>query len=426
MDDHTQHALSEEATSPTAQCPIDHSAWSRQKTAAVSDLTASVDGPALPRVEQDASGTWHIRGFQEARAILRHDATKQAGFGAPQMEQLSRFLKPAILFQEGPVHHQQRKQTARFFTPKAVNSNYRQIMEQLSDELIADLQRRKTGNLSEISFKLAVRVAAEIIGLTESRNPHMDKRLNAFFSASFPSDIPPWHPLTLVIFYLIARNQLRFYLNDVRPAIRARKQQLRDDLISYMLSQKARNRDIHIECVIYASAGMVTTREFITIAAWHLLEHPEQRARYLAAPEAERYLLLEEILRLEPVIGHLYRRATADLTLESQGSIFTINKGELIHLHTYAINTDPQVVREDRHAICPQRTLQAEHAPASLLGFGDGDHRCAGLYVAIQETDIFLCRLLSLENLCLEQAPRVHWNGVTTGYEVSNFILTLA
>ncbi|HET8840117.1 MAG TPA: cytochrome P450, partial [Ktedonobacteraceae bacterium] len=408
------------------QCPVDHTVWSRQKTALVSDPTASTDESAGVPIARDSSGIWHVRGFQEARAILRHDSTRQAGFGAPQIEQLSGFLKPSILFQEGPTHHQQRKQTARFFTPKAVNSNYRPLMEQLSDEIIADLQHRKKGNLSEISFKLAVGVAAQIIGLTHSRNSHMEKRLNAFFTSSFPTNLPAWHPLNLVIFFLIVQTQLRFYLNDVRPAIRAHKQQTQDDLISHMLSQKARQRDIHIECVTYAAAGMVTTREFIMMAAWHFLEHPDLRARYLAATEPERYLLLEEILRLEPVIGHLYRRATADITIESQGQTFTIKKGELLHLHTYAINTDPKVVTEHQRALCPGRTLQAEHAPASLMGFGDGDHRCAGLYVALQESDIFLCRLLALENLRLEHPPTVRWNGATTGYEVHHFIVTLA
>src|SRR5690349_19524654 len=107
MDDKTQEALSGATSPATAHCPIDHAAWSRQKTATVSDSTADSDDFAGAPLERDASGTWHVRGFQEARAVLRNDSTKQAGFGAPQMEQLSGFLKPSILFQEGPAHHQQ-------------------------------------------------------------------------------------------------------------------------------------------------------------------------------------------------------------------------------------------------------------------------------------------------------------------------------
>lgn len=426
MDDNAQES-SAIATSPKdAHCPA-HAAWSHQKTAAQSDSVAASDDTPAPPIERDASGIWHVRGFQEARTILRGDATKQAGFGAEQMEQLSRFLKPGILFQEGPVHHQQRKQTARFFTPKAVDARYRLLMEDFTEELIAELQRVGRADLSEMSFRLAVRVAAQIIGLTSSRNARMHKRLDAFFAYSVPTELPPWHPKKLLLTpYLIVRCQSSFYFNDVRPAIRAHRREPQDDLISHMLAQKARNRDIHIECVTYAAAGMVTTREFINLAAWHFMEQPTLRARYLAAPEAERHLMLEEILRMEPVVGHLYRRATRDFTLESNGTAVNIAKGDLIHLHIYSTNTDPQVVAEHPRAICPDRELRAERAPASLMSFGDGDHRCAGLYVAIQESDIFLRRLLALENLRFQQPPALGWNGATNGYEVRNFVVTLA
>jgi len=427
MSNNMQKPFASATTPVDSACPIDHTAWSRQKTASISDPTAATDEPSGPPIERDADGTWHVRGFQEARAILRHDSTKQAGFNAQQIEQVAGFLKPAILYQEGQTHHQQRKQTARFFTPKAVDSNYRQLMEQLTDELLSELQRNKQVNLSAISFKLAIGVAAQIVGLTNSRNSRINKRLDAFFSNPSPvTDLPAWHPKLLAATFVAMRCQLNFYLNDVRPAIRARRWQPKDDLISYMLSQKARDRDIHIECVTYAAAGMVTTREFINLAAWHFLEQPALRVRYLAAPEAERYLILEEILRIDPIVGHLYRRATEDFTIETDGTTVTIAKGDLIQLHTYAINTDPKVVTEQPRAICPNRELHAERAPASLMGFGDGAHRCAGLYIAIQESDIFLQRLLALDNLFIQQLPEVWWNGVTTGYEIRNFMLALA
>lgn len=92
---------------------------------------------------------------------------------------------------------------------------------------------------------------------------------------------------------------------------------------------------------------MVTTRGFISIAAWHVLEQPAVRERYLAGDEGERHALLQEILRLGPVVGHLYRRATADIWLEDEGGgSATIPKGSLIELRTYAVNADEKVVGE--------------------------------------------------------------------------------
>ena len=63
--------------------------------------------------------------------------------------------------------------------------------------------------------------------------------------------------------------------------------------------------------VTFGAAGMITTREFINVAAWHLFQDEALRARYLEADEPERFAVLHELLRLEPVVGNLKRRTTA-------------------------------------------------------------------------------------------------------------------
>jgi cytochrome P450 len=180
-----------------------------------------------------------------------------------------------------------------------------------------------------------------------------------------------------------------------------------------------------IECVTYGAAGMVTTREFISVCAWHFLEQPELRTRYLAAEEAERHLMLNEMLRLEPVVAHLYRRTNSPLELESDGQTVTIPAGEMVDMHVYATNADERVTGPEPLAICPGREIQAERATAALLSFGDGHHRCPGAYIAIQETDIFLRRLLALDGLKIEKAPTMTWNELSKSYELRKFMLAL-
>ena len=120
-------------------------------------------------------------GFEEARAILRSSATKQAGFSSEQVRKLPGITNEPVLFMEGKAHQQQRKLTARFFTPKTVSSNYRQFMETLADQLVNDFKRKKRGDLSQLSLILAVQVAAQVIGITNSRLAGMDRRLDVFF-----------------------------------------------------------------------------------------------------------------------------------------------------------------------------------------------------------------------------------------------------
>lgn len=405
------------------KCPVDHHALSYQKTAREQEL---VDLP----VERDATGTWHIRGFEEARIILRSGNTCQAGFNAEQITSIKGMKNRPILFQEGKIHQQQRKQTARFFTPKAVSSNYRQFMEQLADQLVADFKQKKRVDLSQISMVLAVQVASRVVGLTTSSLPGMDRRLDAFFEhdAKEKSRFPllNWKPIQVLRELFFQRHMLAFFFLDVKPAIRAHKRQSQDDVISHLIGLKYSDAEILTECITYAAAGMVTTREFISLVTWHFLEQPELRTRYLAAPEAERLEILHEVLRLEPVVAHLYRRTTAELSFESQGQPVLIPENALIDLHICATNADRTVVGEEPLAICPERPLQGDHVASMLMGFGDGAHRCPGSFLAIQETDIFLQRLLALDGLHIEREPTLTWNDISTGYELRNFILALA
>ena len=157
-----------------------------------------------------------------------------------------------------------------------------------------------------------------------------------------------------------------------------------------------------------------------------MLEQPGLRARYLAAEEDERMTILEEILRLEPVVGHLYRRATDAIHLDIGDESITIPQGALVDLHIHATNSDERIVGEHPFAICPDRELRGERVSAELLSFGDGAHRCPGSYIALQESDIFLRRLLALDGLCIERAPTLTWNDLVTGYELRDFHITLA
>ena len=216
-----------------------------------------------------------------------------------------------------------------------------------------------------------------------------------------------------------------FYYLDVQPAVQARRRVPQEDVISHLLEQNYSDTEILTECITYAAAGMVTTREFICVAAWHLLEQPELRHRLLVGAEEERYALLQELLRLEPVVGHLYRRATADIVIEHDGAPVVIPSGDLIDLHIYAANADMSVVGEHPHAVCLGRELHADRITPAVLSFGDGHHRCPGASVAIQESDIFLRRLLAIEGLHIERQPSIGWNDLVTGYELRDFIISV-
>ncbi len=392
-------------------CPFPHGAASQRRTA---------QEPVTPQpaVVRDADGVWHVHSFTAARTVLRSSETRQAGFRAEVVDRVGFKMRPPILFMEGTEHHQQRKQTARFFTPKRVSDAYRTLMEDLSDRVIAYMRTKQEVDLSFLSRKLAVRVAGEVVGLTRSIIPGMDRRLEALFGSDEAHSTRTIRGIVSLL-----RSQyavMSFYYLDVLPSIRARRKAPREDVISHLLASGYTDLEIMTECITYGAAGMATTREFISVATWHMLDQPELREYYLQATEEERQQVLEELLRLEPVVGHLYRRATGDIRLDD-GTV--IPAGDLVNVHIYNVNADEQVTGDLPNAICPGREMRQPKAGAALMSFGDGHHRCPGAYIALQETDIFLQRLLRVPGLKVVQKPTITWNPLITGYEIRDFMV---
>jgi hypothetical protein len=88
---------------------------------------------------------------------------------------------------------------------------------------------------------------------------------------------------------------------------------------SHLIDQCCSNREILTECITYGVAGIATTRELIVVAAWHLFARTDLKMRFLDGDEMGRIAMLEEVLRLEPVVGVLYRRAEQNLFLDDDG-----------------------------------------------------------------------------------------------------------
>ncbi|HEV8175671.1 MAG TPA: cytochrome P450 [Actinoplanes sp.] len=369
-----------------------------------------------------ADGVWRIQDYATARALLRHTDTRQAGFGIENASRLEGRMRMPVLYRDGTEHREHRRQTAKYFTPRRVETAYRSLMDRLADEQCDVLRRRGEADLSDLSFQLAVAVAGEVIGLTEGRGS-MAKRLNRFFDNV---DVERnWRSLKSI--YGQLRNNFAvfaFYWRDVRPNVIARRKQRRDDLISHLIDEGCNMGEILGECVTFAAAGMITTREFITLVAWHLFSDDELRLAYVEGSEKERVAILHEILRLEPVVANLARTTTADISIDGAGGPVTIPAGARVDIGVAAANMDRAAVGADPGAVCPARPL-ADGVGDAGLSFGDGPHRCPGAYIAIQETDIFLTKLFALPGLRMVQAPTVRIRPEIASYELVGMRLTV-
>jgi cytochrome P450 len=195
------------------------------------------------------------------------------------------------------------------------------------------------------------------------------------------------------------------FLLDVRPAIAARRKQRREDVISRLLDEGRSDKEILVECLTFGLAGMTTSREFMVAAAWHLFDNLPLRERFLEGDDAEKAAILMEILRLEPVAGMIYRRATEEV---SDATPEPITPGTKLSLHIRAANLDEDVVGPNPEKLDPDRARNRK-VNGAWMSFGDGVHFCPGWQVALTQTRILLDRLFRVPGIRLVRSPEITW-----------------
>ncbi|MEZ4382729.1 MAG: cytochrome P450 [Nannocystaceae bacterium] len=381
----------------SADCPFSSANSDSKSAATVGRRLKALDG-----VE-------YVRDYPSARGILLDKGLLQAGAGAEFVDLSDPDMTP-VFYLDGAVHRRKRANIARFFTNKAIAERYQAIIERETTRLLGQLRRDGTARLDIISFELTVAVAANIVGLTNSDIPKMARRLARILAAA-SFERPPL-PARLRQGLGRAVSALGFYTRDVIPALRARRRAPQDDLLSELVAKKASLRSIMIECMTYAGAGMVTTREFIVMAAWHLFDDAALRADFLAGDEERQLAILYEILRIEPIASVLMRREGG-----SGGDAKTYG------LDIRAVNSDEAVVGACPFKIDPERGARTK-ANGAFLSFGAGAHHCPGKQVALHETRLFLDALLRVPGIRLARAPDVGWSDALLSYELRDAVVT--
>ena len=215
-----------------------------------------------PRIEKDAQGTWHVRGYAEARDLLKEDMI-QDGFNA---EDLRKAGFDGVLYMSGEPHRQMRAAIAKYFSPTTVQNTHMAVIEKTADELMAKLKEQKQINLRVLSRDMATVIATAVIGLEPTKG--LINRLDAMLhSGPLPKN------KILAALQNLRGNYLRFsfLFADVMPAIRRKRKNPTTDVISYMVSKNKKPLEIWVESIVYGAAGMATTQEFILVVMLHCM-----------------------------------------------------------------------------------------------------------------------------------------------------------
>lgn len=358
-----------------------------------------------------------VGAFASVREILRSTQVRQAGASADQAD-LSKPGEISFFFLDGDLHRKRRAAVAGLFAPKTIVTRHQAVMDRTMDEIIAKLRSRGSAPLDELSWQMAVDVAADIIGLTDSdSSENLANRVKAVLDLSMGRR-DSWLGKALLTAKIMIRVGA-FWKHDLSPAIEARRKHPKNDVISHLVKENYSKKGMIMECLSYGGAGMMTTREFIVMCAWHLFDDPALLERFLTGGEDDQFAILEEILRLDPVVSLLHRRAAAPV----EGSAGVVmQQDEVAALSIRDANTDEATTGPCPYELDPDRAKRMK-AVGAYMSFGDGPHRCPGAQVALHETRIFLDRLFRLPGIRLVSEPTIIWNRQIQGYELRGAVV---
>jgi len=392
-----------------AQCPLDPARDDRKTAAAYDRAVTFKEGAKIVR---DADGV---------KSVLRSPSLLQDGLDAAALQRLTPEEIP-LIFLDGKLHRDRRKNITDFFSPRLIKEKFEPLMRKTADVLISDLERDKRLRIDEASWQMAVTLVGELIGVTRGKSREemkkTAKRIERFLYRTHFSHLTGWR-----LKVAKARGALYvmdFLMRDVRPTVRARRKQPQDDVISRLVAENYTEKAILIDTMTLCGAGMQTTREFISLVAWHLLENDDLRQQFIDGDYEAQMAILEEILRLEPIVSTLYRRAPADLSGKAAQEY---EPGRSYGVSLRHANIDPKAVGECPLALDPLRK-EKQQDQGAFLSFGNGMHRCPGSPLALNETLALMNRLLRVPGVRLASKPEVTWVPHLATFEIANVLVT--
>jgi sterol 14-demethylase len=293
------------------------------------------------------------------------------------------------------------------------------FMHQLGDEGVFEL----VPTLGPVALNVAARA---FLGddFRERLSPEFFKIFREF-SGGIEFVLPLWLPLPHLRRSQIAKQTLHREFARVIAERRSRPQQREGFLQTLIESHYSDGRPLSDEVIInlillLSWAGHETTTGHLSWAIADLLEQPA----YLRSVRAEQDAVLgesdaldaeklralrrmdwalRESERLHPVSYILVRKARQDIDVAG----YRIPEGTLVLLSPWVSHRIPEVFAVpnayDPERFAPDRA-EDKH-PYSLIGFGGGTHRCAGMNFAYLEMKIIVTLLLRRYDLeLLDQA----------------------
>lgn len=280
----------------------------------------------------------------------------------PQHWELHPLSPPGLNAIDGDEHLRLRKAVREVFSPRRmgdIEATVSRALDAIEDHATVDL-------MEGFCRQFPAMVIGSIFGL-------------------FPkdvSDLDYWRVFDFALGALDVTAKWSTYRQNVDALIQLTdwvKEQITDgppDGLPQGLARNATLTDAEriVTSMLMLEAGFITTVHMLSSGIQLLLEHPKQLALLQREPELWPNAV-EEILRMEPSLRLIARKAVRDTTLAGR----RIKKGKIVILNLAAANRDPAMFH-DPHRFDVTRKNASKH-----LAFSTGRHYCLGPALARAE-----------------------------------------
>jgi cytochrome P450 len=357
--------------------------------------------PFYAQLRQDAPvtfspmlGMWLVSRYEDICKVLRdparYSSSDMGNMGSVLTPETRSVLAegyplaPGLINSDPPSHTRLRRLLGRGLSAQRLNAQDARIRAVSRELLGAFVHKGHADLVTQFAYPLPVRIILGLAGIPEEDMDDIKHWCDDFFRLVFTRVSPEEQPV-------LARSWVTFQHYVVR-LIRARRDEPRDDLISYLVNADAGGEALSLPELIITIAGNLlaagheTTTALLAQCWKQALLQPGLWQRLRKERELVPHLI-EETLRFDSVTHGMIRTATEDVEIAG----VPLPRGSRLMLLYASASRDASLL-PDGDAF----DISRKHP--SHLGFGRGIHFCIGAPLARLEA-------LIATNLLLDQLP---------------------
>lgn len=279
----------------------------------------------------------------------------------------------SLLSMDNPKHRKLRKLISNRFTPngmRKLHHNVETIAKEIVEDLLAQGDEGECDFVEKVAAPLPIAVIAWLLGVPREDWKRLFDWTNRIIGAADPDFAVEGVDSNTTANAAIVETFTYF-----GELIDERTKNPADDLVSHLAyaevdGKKLKRMELLGFCALIMAAGNETTRNATTGGMLALIENPDQRRKLKAQPDLIGPAI-EEVVRWTSPIIHFGRTAAQDCEIRGQ----RIEKGQHLALFYPSANRDDDIFESPD-------SFRIDREPNRHIGFGIGEHFCAGAHVA--------------------------------------------